>query len=44
MAIGPSAKVHKLVEIQDSNEEDKKEGVGAIRRILEAMTKVGQTT
>ncbi len=44
MAIGLGAKVHELVETQDSNEEDKKEGVDAIRRILEAMTKVGQTT
>jgi len=43
MEMGLSAIMHKLVEIQDSNKENKEEGVGAIQRIIEVVTKVGQT-
>jgi hypothetical protein len=42
--MNPGAKVHEPVDIQDSNEEDKKKGVGVIWKILKVMTKVGQTT
>jgi len=35
--------MHKLVEIYNCNKEDEEKGVGAIRRILEVVTKVGQT-
>jgi hypothetical protein len=32
------------MEIQGSNEEDKEEGVSAVWKIIEVVTKVGQTT
>jgi hypothetical protein len=41
--MGLSAIVHNIVEIQDSNEKNKEEGVGAIQKIIEVVTKVGQT-
>ncbi len=43
VAMGPSATTHEPMEIQGSNEEDKK-GVGAVWKIIEVVTKVGKTT
>jgi len=39
----PSATMHKAMEIQDSNKEDE-EGVGMVRRLLEVVIEVNQTT
>ncbi len=44
MAIWLDATTHEPIEIQDSNEENKKKGVGVVWRIIEVVTKVGQTT
>jgi hypothetical protein len=41
--IGINARTHKLVDIYNCNKEDGEEVVGSIWRILEALTKVGQT-
>jgi hypothetical protein len=40
MAMGPSATMHEPMEIQDSNEENKEEGVVGVPRIIEVVTKV----
>jgi hypothetical protein len=44
VAMGPGATPHEPMEIQDSNEENKEEGVGVVQRIIKAMIEVGQTT
>ncbi len=43
MEMGLSAIVHNIVEIQDSNKKSQEEGVGVIQKIIEVVTKVGQT-
>jgi hypothetical protein len=43
MEMGLSAIVHNIVEIQNSNKKNKEEGVGVIQKIIEVVTKVGQT-